>query len=94
MVRVGLAMLQGARYEHAEATKAASLQLGMDVEIIHLKMGKQVNAELDCLILPGGESTAMRKASQSESLLEAIYAWMSEHPTRPVLGTCAGAILL
>ena len=55
MVRVGLAMLQGARYEHAEATKAASLQLGMDVEIIHLKMGKQVNAELDCLILPGGE---------------------------------------
>ncbi len=94
MVRVGLAMLQGARYEHAEAIKAASLQLGVEVEIIHLKMGKQVNAELDCLILPGGESTAMRKASQSESLLEAIYAWMSEHPTRPVLGTCAGAILL
>ena len=94
MVRVGLAMLQGARYEHAEAIKAASLQLGIDVEVIHLKMGKHVNAELDCLILPGGESTAMRKASQSESLLGAIYTWMSEHPTRPVLGPCAGAILL
>ena len=94
MLRVGLAMLQGARYEHSEAIRAASLQLGVEVEVIHLKMGKQVDAELDCLILPGGESTAMRKASESESLLGAIYAWMSEYPTRPVLGTCAGDILL
>ena len=94
MVRVGLAMLQGARYEHAEALRAASQQLGIEVEVIHLKMGKQVDSHLDCLVLPGGESTAMRKASESESLLGAIYAWMDEYPLRPVLGTCAGAILL
>ena len=87
-------MLQGARYEHAEALRAASQQLGIEVEVIHLKMGKQVDSHLDCLVLPGGESTAMRKASESESLLGAIYAWMDEYPLRPVLGTCAGAILL
>ena len=36
----------------------------------------------------------MRIAARSEGLLEAIYNWMDEHPNRPVLGTCAGAILL
>ena len=36
----------------------------------------------------------MRIASRSEGLLDSIYAWMEAHPLRPVLGTCAGAILL
>tara|TARA_Y100000768_G_scaffold376445_1_gene348523 strand:+ start:1054 stop:1749 length:696 start_codon:yes stop_codon:yes gene_type:complete len=94
MVRVGVAMLQGARHEHSEALYAASRQLGIQIEIVELRMGKQVGSELDCLVLPGGESTAMRKASQSESLLPALFSWMKEHPSRPVLGTCAGAILL
>lgn len=94
MVRVGLAMLQGARHEHVQALSVASKQLGLDVEIVELRTGGQVDNRLDCLVLPGGESTAMRKASQSESLLSALFSWMEEHPQRPVLGTCAGAILL
>jgi len=94
MVRVGLAMLQGARHEHAEALRAASVQLQLDLEIIELRTAIQVDEHLDCLVLPGGESTAMRKASQSESLLASLYSWMEQHPQRPVLGTCAGAILL
>ena len=94
MVRVGLAMLQGARHEHVQALGVASKQLGLDVEIVELRTGDQVDERLDCLVLPGGESTAMRKASQSESLLSALFSWIQEHPQRPVLGTCAGAILL
>lgn len=94
MVRVGLAMLQGARDEHAEALRAASIQLNIDIEIVELRSGVEVDSLLDCIVLPGGESTAMRKASQSESLLTALYSWMKQHPQRPVLGTCAGAILL
>ena len=94
MVRVGLAMLQGARHEHAEALRAASQQLEIGIEIVELRSGLEVDESLDCLILPGGESTAMRKASQSESLLSALFSWMEQHPQRPVLGTCAGAILL
>jgi len=94
MVRVGLAMLQGARHEHAEALRAASKQLNIDVEIVELRSGIEVDGHLDCLVLPGGESTAMRKASQSESLLPSLFSWMEQYPQRPVLGTCAGAILL
>lgn len=94
MVRVGLAMLQGARHEHIEALQGAAAELSIELEVIELRRGDQVNASIDALVLPGGESTAMRKASESEALLPAIFAWMDEHESRPVLGTCAGAILL
>jgi 5'-phosphate synthase pdxT subunit len=94
MVRIGLAMLQGARHEHIEALHVAAGELSIPLEVVELRKGDQVDASLDGLILPGGESTAMRKASESEALLPALYAWMDEHTTRPVLGTCAGAILL
>jgi len=94
MLRIGLAMLQGARHEHAEALLNASQELGIEVEIIELRKSSQINSDIAALVLPGGESTAMRKASQSESLLEGIFNWMTKYPQRPVLGTCAGAILL
>ena len=94
MVRIGLAMLQGARHEHIEALQGAAAELSVDLEVVELRRGDQVDATLDALVLPGGESTAMRKASESEALLPALYAWMDEHESRPVLCTCAGAILL
>ena len=56
MVRVGLAMLQGARHEHAEALRAASIQLHLELEIIELRSALEVGEHLDCLVLPGGES--------------------------------------
>ena len=94
MLRIGLAMLQGARHEHEEALLASAIDLNLDVEIVHLRSAKDVDETIDALVLPGGESTAMRKASTSEGLLDGLYSWMEEHDGRPVLGTCAGAILL
>ena len=94
MLRVGLAMLQGARHEHAEALRGASKELELDLEIVECRQSLHVDATLDALVLPGGESTTMRIASQHESLLDGVFDWMERHPERPVLGTCAGAILL
>lgn len=94
MLRVGLAMLQGARHEHAEALRGASKELDIDLEIVECRRGHHIDATLDALVLPGGESTTMRIASQHESLLDAVFDWMDRFPQRPVLGTCAGAILL
>ena len=94
MLRVGLAMLQGARHEHAEALRGAAKELSLAIEIVECRRADHVDASLDALVLPGGESTTMRIASRYESLLGALFAWMDEHPERPVLGTCAGAILL
>ena len=94
MLRIGLAMLQGARHEHEEALLASATDLKLDVEIVYLRSANDVDDTIDALVLPGGESTAMRKASTSEGLLDGIYSWMEDHVSRPVLGTCAGAILL
>lgn len=94
MLRVGIAMLQGARHEHAEALRGASKELGFDVEIVQCRRHEDVDSTLDALVLPGGESTTMRIASQHESLLNGLFDWMDAHPQRPVLGTCAGAILM
>ena len=94
MMRVGLAMLQGARYEHEEAILSIAEEFQQSIEVVHLRRAEDLDASIHGLVLPGGESTTMRIASRSEGLLDSIYAWMEAHPLRPVLGTCAGAILL
>lgn len=51
-------------------------------------------ADLDqsaALIIPGGESTTMWKLLRQESLVDPLAAYGH---TRPVFGTCAGAILI
>ena len=94
MLRIGLAMLQGARHEHIEALMHASKEVNIEIEIVELRKSSQIDSNISALILPGGESTTMRKASKSESLLDGIFDWMDEFSNRPVLGTCAGAIIL
>lgn len=93
-IRIGLAMLQGARHEHAQAIVGAAEELGVDAEIKVLRTSGDLDGGIDALILPGGESTTMRIASRHQGLLESLYKWMNDDPQRPVLGTCAGAILL
>jgi len=48
--------------------------------------------DLDGLIIPGGESTAMLKAFDGDGLADAIKTCSAAG--KPVFGTCAGAILL
>lgn len=47
---------------------------------------------LDALILPGGESTAMLRGIGRDGLQPPLRAFIASG--RPILGTCAGAILL
>ena len=83
-------MLQGARHEHCEAIQHAAHEMNTKVEIIQLRKASDIDDSIQGLVLPGGESTTMRIASQSESLLNGIFTWMINFPNRPVLGTCAG----
>ena len=98
-VSVGIAMLQGARYEHAEAIISAGNELGVVIKVLELRTSLDIDTAitddmLDALILPGGESTTMRIASDTHGLLMRIYSLLSKEGDFPVLGTCAGAILL
>ena len=85
-------MLQGARHEHAEALRGAAAELNLEIEIQELRKSGDVS-NLDAIVLPGGESTSMIIASKSEELYSTLWDFVREKQI-PVLGTCAGAILL
>jgi 5'-phosphate synthase pdxT subunit len=54
----------------------------------------RTRAELECaagLVIPGGESTTMLKLMRLEDLIEPLRRFGA---SRPIFGTCAGAILL
>lgn len=84
-MKVGVLALQGAFKLHAEALE----RLG--VEALEVRSVEDFNSS-DALIIPGGESTTMSFLLESsgifESLQERSIAGM------PILGTCAGMILL
>ena len=97
MVVIGIAMLQGARHAHIDAIQKAAEELSMAIEIVELRTVEDLGTHhIDALMLPGGESTVMRLRGndQTSRLLPALFEWMRENESRPVLATCAGAILL
>lgn len=83
-MRVGVLALQGAFREHLLALKRLG-HLGVEVREAHQLEG------LDALIIPGGESTAMRKLIDKGGLMRPLCEFIT---CKPTLGTCAGAILL
>ncbi len=85
-------MLQGARHEHMQALQKAAQSMNLEIDIRQLRKSSDIEG-IDALVLPGGESTAMKIASQSEDLYAGLWDYLQQEGI-PVLGTCAGAILL
>ena len=83
--RVGVLSLQGDFALHA----AALSELGC--EPVRVTLPEHLEPALAALVLPGGESTTMLRLLESTGLRARIEAFVRE---RPVLGTCAGLILL
>jgi 5'-phosphate synthase pdxT subunit len=84
-MKVGVLALQGAFREHREVLDA------LGVEAIEVRTPAEL-AALDALILPGGESTTMSQLLDSSGLRAPLAARLADG--LPVLGTCAGMILL
>lgn len=85
MKRIGVLALQGAVREHILAIEASGAE-GVPVKTVAELEG------LDGLVLPGGESTTMRRLLDRYKLLEPIRKKALDG--LPVFGTCAGLILL
>jgi 5'-phosphate synthase pdxT subunit len=84
-LRVGVFALQGDVREHLLALKA------LGVEAIQIRNAQQL-AEIDGLILPGGESTTISKLIDIFNLRTSLNEFISSG--KPVFGTCAGMIML
>ena len=85
MTTIGVLALQGAVREHIRAVEANG------ATAIAIKTPDQL-AEIDGLILPGGESTAMRRLMDRSNFIPALQAF--GQAGKPIFGTCAGLILL
>jgi 5'-phosphate synthase pdxT subunit len=84
-LRVGIVSIQGAVQAHAAAITRAGATWAP------VRHAEDLDG-LDALILPGGESTTIAKGLERVGLYEALEAFAKSG--RPVLGTCAGAILM
>ncbi|MFQ5558277.1 MAG: pyridoxal 5'-phosphate synthase glutaminase subunit PdxT, partial [Acidimicrobiales bacterium] len=82
---VGVLALQGAFAAHAEMLRSAG------VDTIEVRNRRQLDS-VDALVLPGGESTTMSMLLDRSGLLEPLIGRLGDG--MPVLGTCAGMILL
>ncbi|MDQ2673871.1 MAG: pyridoxal 5'-phosphate synthase glutaminase subunit PdxT, partial [Chloroflexota bacterium] len=83
--RIGVLAVQGAVREHVAAVREVG------AEPVEVRLPKDL-VDVDALILPGGESTAMRRLIDAYGLREPIAALARRGA--PMLGTCAGMILL
>jgi len=84
-LRVGVLAVQGAVREHLEALR----RLG--VEAMGVRTPEEVAAS-EALIIPGGESTTIGKLMARYGLMEPVRELVRSG--RPLLGTCAGMILM
>jgi 5'-phosphate synthase pdxT subunit len=85
-MKVGVLALQGAFLEHLNMIE----QCGQ--EGIPVKTRAELN-KISCLIIPGGESTAIGKLMNKSQLDEEIIK-LYNRTNIPIFGTCAGMILL
>ncbi|GGE85833.1 pyridoxal 5'-phosphate synthase glutaminase subunit PdxT [Priestia taiwanensis] len=84
-MRIGVLALQGAVREHIVSIEACGM------EAVAIKKIEEL-ADVDGLILPGGESTAMRRLMDKYDFLPALKDFAASG--KPMFGTCAGMILL
>jgi pyridoxal 5'-phosphate synthase pdxT subunit len=83
--RVGVLALQGDVREHL-----AMLE-GIGVDAVRVRTGDHLD-QVDGLIMPGGESTAIARLLETSGLRHPLAQRLEDG--LPVLGTCAGLILL
>ena len=82
----GILAVQGAFREHAECLERLS------ADYVYIRNKSDISDKIDRLILPGGESTVQRKLISELGMFDYIKDSISNG--MPVLGTCAGLILL
>jgi 5'-phosphate synthase pdxT subunit len=90
-INIGVLAVQGDVAENIAASRMAMDELGIEGVVTEVKNPEQI-AELNGLIIPGGESTVIGTLSLVNGSLKKIKERIEWG--MPVLGTCAGMIVL
>jgi 5'-phosphate synthase pdxT subunit len=84
-MKVGVLALQGAFREHIRMLRA------LGAEAVEIRLPSELD-EVDGLVIPGGESTTMRKLMADFGLVDPLREFAASG--NPVFGTCAGLIVM
>ena len=84
-MRIGVLALQGAFAEHVASLRAVG------AEPVEVRLPSQLD-DVEGLVIPGGESTTMRKLIARWDMRQPILDLAASG--KPVFGTCAGMIVL
>ncbi len=84
-MKAGVLALQGDFREHARVLADAG------ASPIEVRSVEQL-AEVDCLVIPGGESTTIGKLARADGFVEPVRERAAAG--MPIFGTCAGMIVL
>lgn len=90
-MRIGVIAIQGDVSEHVDALARALEERGKSADIVTIKH-KGFVPQCDALVLPGGESTTLGRLLIREGIADEIR--QMHLAGKPILGTCAGLILL
>jgi len=90
-IKIGILSVQGDVAENKISTETALRELGEQGTVSQVKTPEQIS-DLDGLIIPGGESTMIGQLSLVNGSLKKIKEKIESG--MPVLGICAGLILL
>ena len=91
-MRVGVIGVQGDVSEHVDAVARAMKEYGAVGEAFAVRRREDLD-RVDGLTIPGGESTTISKLLVKLDLFDEIVRRAREE-SMPILGTCAGCILL
>ena len=83
-------LLVGVLASQGDFAAHVAMLSGLGAEAVEVRTAGQL-ADLDALVIPGGESTTISKAIARDGLAPAIEAHAASG--RPILGTCAGMIV-
>lgn len=90
-MKIGILAYQGGVDEHRHMVLRACKEMEIQCVIENIVKNHQLD-QIDVLIIPGGESTTILKLAKKLKVIEHIRDKIIQG--LPVLGTCAGAILL
>ncbi|MFQ5986923.1 MAG: pyridoxal 5'-phosphate synthase glutaminase subunit PdxT [Thermoplasmata archaeon] len=90
-MKVGVTAVQGDVGEHLDAVDAALRDLSLTGDAVAVRRPETLE-EVAALVVPGGESTTISKLLDEFGLAEGMVRRAEEG--MPLLGTCAGCILL
>lgn len=85
-MKIGVLALQGAFEEHIKMLRK------LNAEAAEIRQLKDLDAQYDGIIIPGGESTVISKLLDELGMRDKLCEIM--HSGIPVFGTCAGLILM